>query len=119
MADNLLLSFRLTQNGHIRIFREKDAQVWDRNAGAWGSVTTVTAPNAAVGVTYTAEHKVGVVALPANFGSGTYKILLYNTTQVAADAADEAVHIFVVQLDDYNNMRVLADDRVMEIGRPR
>jgi len=117
MADNVLLTFRITANGHCRIFREKDAQMWDDNAGDFGSVTTVTPANAAIGITYTANHKVGVVQLPSGMATkyGRYKILLYNATAAAAAAGDEAVHIFIVDYTEYG-IQVI-EDQVLSVSR--
>lgn len=116
-VDNVLLTFRLTAatDGHFRLFREKDAQVWDRNAGAWGSVTTVTAANAAMNITYTAQHKVGVVTLPAALEAeyGVYKILIYTSTQAAAAAGDDAVHIFIIDFREFG-IRVI-DELVLSV----
>jgi hypothetical protein len=86
------LSFRLTQNGHCRIFKASTGQVWDANAGALGLITAVTAANAAVSVVYTAAHKAGLVVLPSALPNGVdYILAIYN--EATGSNTDEAVDL--------------------------
>jgi hypothetical protein len=86
------LSFRLTGNGHCRIFKISTGQVWDANAGALGLITSVTAAHAAVSVAYTAAHKAGLVVLPSGLPNGVdYILAIYDAA--TGSNSDEAVDL--------------------------
>jgi hypothetical protein len=93
-------TFNLTGDGHIRIFDMANSKVWDANAGAMGTLASVTAAHAAVAVPFTTEHRIGSITLPTGLPTGChYYVAVYNVAATSASSAESPVSVFRVFKD--------------------
>jgi len=98
MADKAV--FVLTKSGYARFINAKNGTVWDENAGAMGAIGTVTSPNAAVAVPYTAAHKTALLTVPSALPANEeYSVLVYDVAAASAADEDDAALVLTLRKD--------------------